>query len=146
MSEAALWFTAYNDEQAVQVVHRFREAAIADGWSAQPTYEGHETVERAARLYREGFQLQLLSRAPTGKPFENFYHASISAWGPDGLAIETPGNGEYPGFAFFIAGTKRCAKCERGDVETVRVGFAGRYCRECAPEARKRFETPGWTE
>lgn len=115
----------------------WRDAAVADGWSIEPTYP-HESVETAWRLLRDGFQVQGLTRPESDKSMPV---ATIHIWGPDGLAIKVP-----PIYAWgpIAAGVRTCSACGATDVETQRVGFAGRVCGACLPEQRRLVETPGW--
>lgn len=132
----------YNEHVAA-----YRDAMVADGWSIEPTYR-HEPVESAARLVREGFVCQILTRdkgaSETREPRDRGlkrYEASLSMWGPDRLALRPP----YPySFAACEARTRTCHDCGKSDVPTERVGFAGRVCADSLPAARKRVETPGW--
>ena len=70
----------------------FRNAAVADGWIIKPTYEGHEPMESAATLNKDGYTMSILAR-DNSKQFSNAkrkYECSVSLWGPDGLHIDTP--------------------------------------------------------
>lgn len=117
-----------------QRVRPWRDAAIADGWIAEPTY-GHEPVERAFTLTRDGFKIMGILRPDT--------LASLNAWGPDGLAINLPEQYSWDAIA---AAIQLCMAC--GNVSTVvhRVGFAGRVCPVCLPAQQKLHEFPGWTK
>lgn len=125
----------------------WRENAVADGWSIEPTYPASldpngnkgEDVNRAATLKREGFLAMVFTRTyPSGH-----IEASVSVWGPDGLAL--PAFVEYSWDAL-VAGQRTCLECGATDVDTQRVNFAGRVCATCLPEARKRTEKPGWCD
>lgn len=122
----------------VGLAHKWREAAIADGWAAEPTYGDHEPLEHAWKLRREGFTIQGLSRPGSDKMLPD---AAVSIWGPDGLAIKAPL--EYD-MAAIRRGAETCSECGSYPVATQRVAFANRVCAECAPAARKKYETPGW--
>jgi hypothetical protein len=130
-----------NDPEHIASVREFVAAAVADGWSIEPTYPGHETVEQACRLRRDGYlALCLMREKAVGATWH--YETSVHLWGPDGLYIEPP----YPyDFAAIEAGRRRCMGCGKANVETRRVGFAGRCCDACLPELRKQHEYPGWT-
>lgn len=54
-----------NDPTSTVEINAWREAAIADGWSAEPTYKT-EPIERAMRLKRDGYVVQTITRAPAG--------------------------------------------------------------------------------
>lgn len=113
-------------------VIRWREAAIADGWEAEPLYGDHEPIGKAAKLTREGYVAQVYARD------EN--NAMVSVWGPDGLAVDPPIPYEWDAIVYM---TKVCAYCGRvGD--TVRLGFAGRACPACRKELAPKVEYPGW--
>lgn len=128
-----------HDPVHLTAVAQWRDAAVADGWSIEPTYGDSEPVERAARLTREGWVVQVLSRESTeaGKK----HCAEISVWTPDGLAVKTPA---FYSMGDLIARTRWCSRCKAADVDTQRVGFAGRVCEACIESARKEVETPGW--
>jgi hypothetical protein len=113
-------------------------AAVADGWAITPTYGDHEPVERAARLTRDGFVVQALMR----DDLPPVVGAAIHVWGPDSLTILVPQAYSYDSL---VAGLRVCSKCRARDVDTQRVGFAGRVCAACLPAARKVAEYPGWT-
>lgn len=117
----------------------WRIAALADGWSNEPTYQ-HEAIDRASTLRKDGFIAQIIAR-PEDKVFKPI--GSIAIWGPDGLAIDI--DNEY-NWDKIQANLRLCMDCKRGDVETQRVGFAGRVCVECLPAARKRDEYAGWSD
>lgn len=123
----------------IKLATEWRLAAEADGWQFRPTYPS-EPVEHAFRGEHEGFSIQGIAR-PGGD--ESLPSASIHIWGPDGLAVMPP-------LAYDMVsirrGTRICSFCDAEDVDTFRVGFAGRVCAACLPEARRRIETPGWCE
>jgi hypothetical protein len=125
---------AFNDAKALEAVCKFRAAAIADGWSHEPTY-GDGQEDEACTLKRDGFTIQVYSRDT---------YAAIAAWGPDGLTLD-PVAVPYPGFAWFEAGLRRCNLCGAGSAETFRYAFAGRACAACLPKAKAETEKPGWT-
>ena len=121
---------------------QFRNAAVADGWEAKPTYE-NESIDRATSLTRDGFKMQIITRYdPKGKVGFK-YVTSVNLWGPDRLAIKP--TKEYSWKAI-IAGLRTCNHCEASDVETFRYSFAGRACEECLPALKAEHERPGWTK
>jgi hypothetical protein len=130
-----------NDDARLHAAKAYRDAAAADGWSIRSTY-GSEDIDRAATLNRESFIMQVLTRDNSEKKGKWKYEAQISIWGPDGLAINPPGIYD---FAEIKARTRRCLYCKAEDVDTERVGFAGRCCANCLPTMRAKIETPGWT-
>lgn len=117
----------------------WRDAAVADGWSIEPTYD-YEPVERAWRLSREGFSVQGITRA--ARDDTEMTTADIHIWGPDGLAIRPPPIYDW---SAIVAGSRTCNACGATDVETQRYGFAGRCCAACRPEMARIHEQPGWT-
>lgn len=124
---------------ALAGVRQWRADAIASGWRHEPTYGDAESEERAMRLTGPaGWTVQTLAREHESGRAE----AMIYAWGPDGLAVDVP-----PLFDMraLEAATRSCSRCEATDVETQRVGFAGRVCAACIKDARKEVERPGWT-
>jgi len=142
-----------NDSREYDRVVAYRDAAIADGWHHEATY-GSESEERACRLRRDGWQMQILTRSrgnyipdpkwpnhpsPHGK---YAYEAQVSVWGPDGMDVRP---GAIYDWESLKAKLRICPNCGAKDVETERVGFAGRCCAKCLPEQRKQVEYPGWT-
>lgn len=132
------------DETRLDYVRQYVAAMEADGWTKEPTYKT-ENVDRAAKLRREGFVCSVLMRDNRNRPDHKGakLEVSISMWGPDGLAITPPS--PYL-FEACVANTRQCLQCGATDVETQRVGFAGRVCAKCHPETARRIETPGWTK
>lgn len=113
---------------------KYRVDAVRDGWTIEPTYSGHEPVEKAATLEKEGFTMSIIARGGSNN--------MVTIWAPDLCQIEVP----YPySWEKIKENIKRCLGCHRLVEETVQVGFAGRYCTECAPDERKKQEFPGWT-
>jgi hypothetical protein len=131
-----------NSADHIESVRQFRDAAAADGWSIEGTYEPSESIDRASRLTRDGFVMQIITRDNIGKGGSKHFEASVHIWGPDGLAITPP---NFYDFKEMVARTRRCSACKAEDVDTVRYSFAGRCCNACLPEMRMRHEKPGWT-
>lgn len=130
-----------NDQTRFALVRAYVAAAVADGWSIEPTYGTSESVDRAAKLTRDGFVMLTLAREyPAGSKWAG--EARISMWAPDGLAIKPPDTYDW---AAIQAGVRHCNWCDADDVETFRAGFAGRVCQQCLKEARVKYEFPGWT-
>lgn len=131
-----------NDRADLETVREWVAAAVADGWNIEPTYKT-EPQESAATLSKNGFRAMALMR-DRGEIHDRRYRyeAHVSAWGPDGLAISVPKRYD---FALIEKAVRRCGECGREDVDTQRVGFAGRVCAGCLPEARKKHEYSGWT-
>lgn len=127
----ALWqsIEKHRIETMLPVVHRWREALAADGWSVVPTY-GHEPVEHAWSASRDGFKIMGLARPIPGKD-GTCPQPDLHAWGPDGAAIELPD--EYD-FENMKARMGRCDQCGKEPVETKRYAFANRCCAECGPK------------
>ncbi len=127
-----------NDPLPFEEISAWRAAAIADGWTERASYQT-ESIERAATLERAGFKVQVILRMPAGTWK---YEAKLSVWGPDGLVCMPP---RIYDWAVIVARMKHCNYCESDDVETRRVGFAGRCCSTCMPSVRGRVERPGWS-
>jgi hypothetical protein len=144
-----------NDSREYERVCAWRDAAIADGWHHEPTYPKSELEDRACRLSRDGWSVQILTRSrgnyipdpqwpnrpsPHGKWA---YEAQVSVWGPDGLAVN-------PGLTYdwnaLKANLRHCPECGKDDVETRRVAFANRCCNDCAPKLKAELEKPGWCD
>lgn len=132
-----------NDRAKFEAAQAFRDAAVADGWSIKPTYGKSEDVGRVSSLERDGFKMMAMTRDHTNDRHKWKYEAQISIWGPDGLAVTPP---ETYDFAEIRARIRRCSYCKTSNVETERVGFAGRCCAECLPEMRRKIEVPGWCD
>jgi hypothetical protein len=130
-----------NDDAQYQAAIAFREAAIADGWDAKPTYGASEPMESACTLEREGFKCSVLARVKP--PGRYKYEAGVSIWGPDRLCIRAP---KVYDWAIISGSLRKCGYCHATDVETERVGFAGRCCQACLPRVQKQVETPGWCD
>lgn len=131
-----------NDVKDLEAVREWVAAAVADDWAIEPTYQT-EPQESAATLDKNGFRAMVLMRDRGENHDRHYrYEAKVSAWGPDGLAISIPVKYD---FALVEKAVRRCGQCGKDDVDTQRVGFAGRVCAECLPEARKKHEYPGWT-
>jgi hypothetical protein len=128
-----------DDEAMYKAAIAYREAAVADGWTIKPTYGEHEPVERAATLTRDGWHMSILARTGEGKWK---YTASVHIWAPDGVAIIPPDTYD---FEQIKAAERTCMNCKATDVDTCRVGFAGRCCEKCLPEMRRVHEYAGWT-
>lgn len=122
-------------------VDAFRLALEADGWLIEPTY-GHEAVERAWRAERDGFVIGGLSRPNDDKTLGT---PQIDGWCDRGISLH-PIPLAYPGFDAIKALAHYCPECKRDGVETVRVAFANRACRDCEPALRAKLETPGWCD
>lgn len=129
-----------NDSARFAAAVAWREAAIADGWDAKPGYPNHEAMERVCHLSKDGYIVHVLTREKVGKWA---YQASVNVWGPDGLAIKPP---FVYDMAAITAGTRHCNYCNADDVDTERVGFAGRCCAACLPRQREIAERPGWCD
>lgn len=140
--EIVMDFGFTNDSAKLKAAEDYRDAAAADGWKIRPTYGSSESAGRASSLDREGFKMMALTRDNSGNGGKWKYEVQISLWGPDGLAIAPP---EIYDFAEIRARTRRCGYCKDEDVDTERVGFAGRCCGKCLPAMRTKIETPGWT-
>ena len=130
-----------NDKAEYDAVVAFRDAALADGWSIEPTYKNGEAAESYGTLFRDGFTMHAKARVKdVGEKWS--YEAEIVLWGPDGLCIPTP---RVYSMDTLIKSLRVCPKCKTEDVETVRYSFAGRCCKACLPEMQRKQEYPGWT-
>lgn len=114
--------------------------AIEDGWLIQATYKA-EPIESAATLKKEGFEAIAIIRYRPEKRKDLQYDAGISVWGPDGLAVM---HGTKYSWEELNKNLRVCDHCNKQDVKTVRICFAGRCCEDCLPELRKKYETSGW--
>src|SRR6266478_4034061 len=109
-----------NDFREYERVVAFRDAAIADGWSHEPTY-GSESEERASRLNRDGFSMQILTRSRGNEVLDPArgmhrsvhgkwaYEAQVNVWGPDGMSIDI---GPAYDWEAIKAAVRKCPECE----------------------------------
>lgn len=128
-----------NDDARFAAATAWREAAIADGWDAKPSYAS-EAMDRMCKLERDGFVVRVASRTQMGKWK---YQADVCGWAPDGLQIRLPT--VYTDFELIKQQVRHCSDCNKDDVDTFRVSFAGRVCASCLPAAQKAREYPGWS-
>lgn len=112
----------------------WRDAAIADGWEHRPTYGDHEAEDRACKLTRDGFVVQVLTRRHVKA--NRRYEAQVSAWGPDRLALRVPNIYDWQAMQDAIM---RCQYCGAHPVKTQRVAFAGRACEACGPKEQAKL-------
>lgn len=136
-----MMFGFTNDDADLEAARKWVADAVADGWTIEPTYAS-EPAERAASLWKDGYHVLALMRDNSEHKYKYKHEAQINLWGPDGLAIKAP---SVYDFALIEAGNRRCGECGKTDVDTQRVGFAGRCCAEGLPAAQKKYEYPGWT-
>jgi hypothetical protein len=122
----------------IEEVEEYRDAMIEDGWTIVPTY-GNESVESASKLDREDFTCRALTR----RKADGRAIFDLCIWGPDKLVVDYP----IPySFKEIKKNLRKCNYCKAPDVDTVRVGFAGRCCIPCRPRLAQQFEKPGWTK
>jgi len=117
-----------NDLAQLEAVRKFRDAAIADGWQAKPTYPDHEDIGRASSLSRDGWTMSIMSRENIGKWKGK---AEITIWAPDGLQIEPPATYDW---ATIQDRLNVCLACKKRVQTTYRL-----------PALKKEHEYPGWT-
>lgn len=134
-----------NDPDVIAAVRAWRDAALADGWASTPAY-ANEDEASACKLLRDGWYASVLTReARPGGAWDSRhwkYWTHVSVWGPDRLCVVPP---DPYSFDALVAGLRTCGACGKTDVDTQRVGFAGRCCVACLPEQRRLHEYPGWT-
>lgn len=118
-------------QEDVERITRWIEAAYTAGWSMRRTYD-NEPIEQACTLERDGWKAMAFLRPN---------NVSLSVWGPDGLAIAL--TKEYDEQRLQAA-LRICSRCGTEDVETVRLGFAGRVCAPCRVKHAPDVERPGW--
>ena len=107
--------------------NRWIESCTADGWQVLEV-DGHFT-----KLFREGYIIHVYSKSICGE--------SVSAWGPDQLALELP---EEYDWETIQVNVNHCSECDYIG-HTVRLGFANRVCPECRVRLIDKYEYPGWT-
>lgn len=124
-----------NDPKWRDLALVYLAAALNDGWESKDATAEHFT--------KDGFTMHILARdGGDGHGVFYRYQCSISIWGPDHLAIKPPDTYDWDAIQ---AGVRHCNYCDADDVETERVGFAGRCCAACVEKQRGRLERPGWT-
>lgn len=119
-------------EVSAEQARAWRDAAIADGWACEPTYQT-QPLESACTLSREGFAASISIGKREG---------SVWVWGPDMLQI--PDHGVEYDFERLKRNLKLCDQCGQYAERCTRVGFANRVCDDCKSGAQKRIEFPGW--
>lgn len=127
-------------EEYKQRVNKWVSDAVTDGWERTATYGDSESIDRASKLKRDGFVVQVLTREPSERTNKAEYE--LCGWGPDSLAIRLPHPYSWEKLQESLT---VCGECGKKSTGTQRVGFAGRCCDECLPAARKKHEYPGWT-
>jgi len=136
--------TGYTDEKTEYAeVCKWRDDAIADGWSHTATYD-HEAEDRVCTLKKDGFTAMVITRELDSSKSKYKYNAEINAWGPDKLSVSL--QSVIYNMSDLRAGLRRCNWCGANNVDAYMVGFAGRCCKPCLPKARKQLEYPGWTD
>lgn len=124
----------------IAAVRVWREAAEADGWIAEATYD-HESIDRAFKLSRDGFVIMGLTRPSDERSLGS---GSLNGWAPDAMSIKLPVI--YPGMEAIAEAAKTCYNCGNHPVETFRYSFAGRCCKDCLPEMQRIHERAGWCD
>jgi len=128
-----------NKVEDYTAVVQFRDDAVEDGWSIEPSYKS-ESVDRASRLTRDGFIILIIARInEAGSKWK--YEAEVNIWGKDRLAIAA--SKKYDS-GYITKGLETCLLCGATG-EVFRAGFAGRYCGKCLPDQKRLQEYPGWT-
>lgn len=115
----------------------WKEAAIKDGWVISPMYDGHESVERAAKLSKEGgWVAHVIVREE---------YLSIHVWTDNGLSTISKVSFPYS-MESLQEQTKVCHFCHKSSSSLQHVGFANVSCPSCLAEAKKKLEYPGWCD
>ena len=110
-------------------------ALVEDGWEHAPIYPiSDDLPEPRSTLFRkDGFTIHIYRKSDA-------LSDSISAWGPDALAVKLPKKYD---FNTIKENLRLCDFCgEFGDTQP--IGFAGRVCAKCHKENIARIEYPGW--
>ena len=125
----------------VEWARTYRDDAIADGWDAEPMYQ-QEAFERAARLQRDGWVMNVFARPPKEK-FRG--DVNVTIWGPDGLSVRISFPTAYS-MAYLIGELRCCPECGAKNVNTYRVAFSNRCCAACRPALKAKLERAGWCD
>lgn len=130
-------------EPTIKDVRAWVEAARKDGWAISATYSS-ESVERAAKLEREGWNALAIMR-PQGLdgtwPVKDC--ASLSVWGPDGLQINVPSSYSWKACQEALS---LCNVCGQKSKDVERASFAGRYCNACHKKEAPNLYYRGWAD
>lgn len=138
-----------NDEAQYRQVKAWRDAAVADGWSVEPTYAPQgkskgEPVESAAKLHRDGWTASILTRDNQDKPGRKWkYEAQVSVWDPNGRGVAPGATYDWDRLR---EDSLRCDKCGTLVDRVHHVGFANKACADCLPAMREKMEYPGWAD
>jgi len=111
----------------------YEQAARADGWKQ---HHEHQSKGYYVWLEKEGWTMQIME--PHGRA-----EGGATIWAPDQLQIVPPCLYDWEEMQ---RRTRFCSYCKATNVDTVRVGFAGRVCENCRPDAAKILEKPGWCD
>ena len=138
-----------NDDADHARVIAWRDAALADGWTIEATYNS-EPVTSCGSIAKDGYKGHVCARVTEEMKKWHPRHVSkwkyesdVNLWGPDGLCIKPP---EIYDWAAIVRGTRTCSACGKEDVDTQRYSFAGRCCAACRPEMAKKHEYRGWCD
>ena len=126
-----------NDIKEYNRVIQYREDAIKDGWSCDEQdikFNNSYTI-----MKKDGFTMHVISRELTNSKWT--YEAEVTVWGTDKLQIDPPK--EY-NFEAMVEAMRTCPICGAVDVPTFQYSFAGRCCKNCLPDMKKKHEFPGW--
>lgn len=127
-----------NEDKYFRIVCDWRDAAMADGWTMEQTYNTEEW-DSACKLKKDGYDASVLTRIkkPAGKWK---YETSVYLWGPDELVIRPP----FPyNWSLIVKGLNTCNNCGATNLRTFRYSFAGRACEYCLPAMKRKYEQPG---
>jgi hypothetical protein len=114
-----------------QAILNYIATARADGWV---DHTEHKTGGDMTWLMKDGWSLcAIMARGEAS--------GAITIWAPDQLQIIPPR--EY-NWMEIGRQTRYCEYCKSADVDTVRIGFAGRCCATCRPKLAKILEKFGW--
>lgn len=119
-------------EKFIALCREWRDAAIADGWSVEPTYQ-HESVDRAFKLRRDGYVVQGIAREGDERTLPS---AELHIWCPRGIAIPPPAAYDFEAIK---KSEQTCGYCGDYPVQTQRVAFANRACEKCGPVEQARL-------
>lgn len=124
-------------QEKLDAVRRWRDAAVADGWSQEAMYGPYEDVDRVARLRKDGWVAQVFMRVyDTG-----YIHANVTIWGPDNLQVTVP---PIYSMEALVKNLRKCLNCGAEDVDVVSYSFAGRCCKACFPELARKTMSGNW--
>ena len=136
------WNSDANEEGRI-LAEIWRDMAVADGWSCEPTYKPEDP--HFTLTHPSGWKAMIDCRCyPKARPGVLCCKDRVSIWAPDGLGVNSvPYNMDW-----LCDLTRVCDACGERGVATVRIAFANRVCKKCRadPSVVAKYEPKGWCD